>query len=226
MPKDLYKKMGVEKDASKKEINAAFKKLMVIHHPDKNGGKQSAEFDEIRRAYETLHNDESRRMYDEFGVIPGDDESTRKMQVISSLCQIFTNIAVQHSADQLERLDLIGTMRTQVNASMHSIVKQKKDMEKKLEDFKRTHSIMKKRLKHKIVGGDDFLMRAIEENIRQFPSNIINAEKNIALHKDMIEMLAEYEYEFDKVRSQSMVYGGGADMGNISTLMNILAGQI
>ena len=38
--------------------------LVVQHHPDKNGGDQSSEFLQIRAAWETLSNTESRKLYD------------------------------------------------------------------------------------------------------------------------------------------------------------------
>lgn len=33
---DFYETLGITKDASLKEIRKAFKKLALIHHPDKN----------------------------------------------------------------------------------------------------------------------------------------------------------------------------------------------
>lgn len=196
---DLYDTLGTERGSSKKQINSAFKKMMVVHHPDKNGGKQTPEFDSIKRAYDTLNNEETRRMYDEFGVIPGDDESNRRMISIASLCQIFAGIVTGIEFEELERMDLIGTMRTQIVASKQASMAQKSDMEKRLKKFTKAHHVMKKRLKHKAKTGDDFLMKAIEENIRQFPSNIINVEKQIAQHDEMLAMLKEYQYEYEHV---------------------------
>lgn len=54
--KDYYKILGVAKDADEKEIKKAYRKLAVIHHPDKNPGDEAAEarFKDIGEAYETL----------------------------------------------------------------------------------------------------------------------------------------------------------------------------
>jgi len=70
MPQDYYEVLGVSKDATKEQINKAYKKLAVKWHPDKNqDNKEAAEkkFTEITKAYSVLSNDEKRSMYDKFG---------------------------------------------------------------------------------------------------------------------------------------------------------------
>lgn len=54
--KDYYKILGVAKDADEKDIKKAYRKLAVIHHPDKNPGDEQAEarFKDVAEAYETL----------------------------------------------------------------------------------------------------------------------------------------------------------------------------
>lgn len=69
MGEDLYKILGVSKDASKEEIKKAYRKLARKLHPDLNPGDNDAEmrFKDVSRAYETLGNEEKRKLYDEFG---------------------------------------------------------------------------------------------------------------------------------------------------------------
>jgi len=54
--KDYYKILGVNKDVDDKEIKKAYRRLAVVHHPDKNPGDEAAEarFKDIGEAYETL----------------------------------------------------------------------------------------------------------------------------------------------------------------------------
>lgn len=54
--KDYYKILGVEKDANDNDIKKAYRKLAIIHHPDKNPDNEEAadKFKEIGEAYETL----------------------------------------------------------------------------------------------------------------------------------------------------------------------------
>lgn len=65
--KDYYAALGVEPDASEKEIKRAYRKLAREHHPDVNPGDKQAEerFKEISEAYHALSDPERRRAYDE-----------------------------------------------------------------------------------------------------------------------------------------------------------------
>ncbi|KAK4151772.1 hypothetical protein C8A00DRAFT_16871 [Chaetomidium leptoderma] len=64
--KDYYRILGIEKTASESEIKKAYRKLAIVHHPDKNPGDAAAEarFKDISEAYETLIDHEKRQRYD------------------------------------------------------------------------------------------------------------------------------------------------------------------
>jgi len=54
--KDYYKILAVDKNADDNQIKKAYRKLAIVHHPDKNPGDKEAEarFKDISEAYETL----------------------------------------------------------------------------------------------------------------------------------------------------------------------------
>ena len=67
--KDYYKILGVPKNATEKEIKAAYRKAARKHHPDVNKGdpKSEARFKEINEANEVLSDREKRKRYDALG---------------------------------------------------------------------------------------------------------------------------------------------------------------
>jgi len=67
--KDYYKILGVPKNATAKDIKAAYRKLARKHHPDVNPGNAKAEarFKEINEANEVLSDPEKRKRYDQLG---------------------------------------------------------------------------------------------------------------------------------------------------------------
>jgi molecular chaperone DnaJ len=64
-----YEVLGVERTASTTEIAAAYRKLAVKYHPDKNPGDQEAiaRFKECSEAFEVLNDRDKRSRYDRYG---------------------------------------------------------------------------------------------------------------------------------------------------------------
>ena len=64
---DYYSILGVSKDASKKQIKDAYRKLARKHHPDANPGNKAAEekFKQISAAYEVLSDAKKRSQYNQ-----------------------------------------------------------------------------------------------------------------------------------------------------------------
>lgn len=65
-PPDYYAVLGVDDDASAKEIKKAYRALAHQYHPDRNAGDAAAEerFKEVQQAYDTLGDETKRKAYD------------------------------------------------------------------------------------------------------------------------------------------------------------------
>lgn len=76
MNKNYYEILGLQKDASEKDIKKAFRTLSLKYHPDRQNGKSEAEkkaaeekFKEIAEAYGILSDKEKKAQYDTYGTV-------------------------------------------------------------------------------------------------------------------------------------------------------------
>ncbi|GAB6100246.1 molecular chaperone DnaJ [Halanaerocella petrolearia] len=66
--KDYYDILGVDRDASQKEIKRAYRKLSKKYHPDISDHEDAEEkFKEVTEAYEVLSDEEQKARYDRYG---------------------------------------------------------------------------------------------------------------------------------------------------------------
>ena len=73
-PRDPYATLGVGRGTDAAEIKAAYRRLAMEHHPDRNPGNPSAEekFKELSQAYAILGDEDKRARYDHFGAAGSD----------------------------------------------------------------------------------------------------------------------------------------------------------
>ena len=67
--RDYYEILQVERNCDDAGLKVAFRKLAMVHHPDRNGGSADAtnKFKEINEAYSMLSDPNKRAAYDRFG---------------------------------------------------------------------------------------------------------------------------------------------------------------
>ena len=70
MEQDLYKILGVSRDADAKTIKSSYRKIARDNHPDRNPDDEAAEerFKKASFAFEVLSDSEKRQTYDTYGV--------------------------------------------------------------------------------------------------------------------------------------------------------------
>jgi DnaJ-class molecular chaperone len=68
--RDYYEILGVKKGATDAEVKAAYRKMALKWHPDRNQDKKAEaekEFKEINEAYQVLSDPQKKQTYDQFG---------------------------------------------------------------------------------------------------------------------------------------------------------------
>src|SRR5246127_3412159 len=67
--RDYYEVLGVARGANEEDMKAAFRKLPMKYHPDRNPGDKDCEhhFKEVNEAYDVLKDAQKRAAYDRFG---------------------------------------------------------------------------------------------------------------------------------------------------------------
>uniref|UniRef100_A0A6C0I1M0 J domain-containing protein n=1 Tax=viral metagenome TaxID=1070528 RepID=A0A6C0I1M0_9ZZZZ len=105
---DYYKILEISRDASSEEIKKAYRKLSMIHHPDKNGNKEEStiKFKLLASAYETLGNPDKKKLYD-MGIrgggngIPfGDFENVNPFDIFNMIFGSMGGVPQQHQQQQ------------------------------------------------------------------------------------------------------------------------------
>lgn len=67
--KDYYEVLGVDRNASDRDIKKAFRRMAMKYHPDRNPDDKAAEesFKEVNEAYEVLSDAQKKAAYDQYG---------------------------------------------------------------------------------------------------------------------------------------------------------------
>jgi DnaJ-class molecular chaperone len=65
---DFYQELNVERNASPEEIKKAYRRLSLIHHPDRSSDPDSKlKFEHMKRAYDVLIDEKKREIYNRYG---------------------------------------------------------------------------------------------------------------------------------------------------------------
>lgn len=187
MSDDPYKILGVHRNATPKEIKAAYKRAANAHHPDKSNGNGDV-FVEIKLAYEVLINTERRNLYDKTGVYERNQKGnhTREVMVKLFLLVMGQGLDVVHE-------NILNRMRTTAREKIKEIDAGDKEL---LREGDRLDEAMA-RLSN--PNGENILEAVIKSKLDVINEAIDSnaAERQTVL--DVLEMIDDYEYHPDEV---------------------------
>ncbi|CAD2215041.1 DnaJ domain/X-domain of DnaJ-containing, putative [Angomonas deanei] len=83
---NYYEILGLKPECTEKEIKAAYNRLVLKVHPDRNPSPDAAQqFDRVTKAYRVLNNPEKRRKYDVGGTKLVEDLGAKKREAVRAL---------------------------------------------------------------------------------------------------------------------------------------------
>ena len=189
---DLYSLLGLQRNATSIEIRKAYRRLVLLCHPDKNkkDPETSSKFINISRAYKILSNEQSRRYYDETGQYEeGNEGQIDITDTLNFFRKIYSTKDIDTYQDHYinskeEELDLI-TFYNENNGDVTNILECIPCS--KNEDIKRFIKIYENLFKKKIL----------KKN-----KNFEETKNKIKLLKEDIKEKKEAEEKLDKLTKQ------------------------
>lgn len=192
---DPYKTLGVNKNATKKDIKKAYRAKAKIHHPDRNGNAEL--FAEINKAHTILIDDKKRRFYDETGQTDEGSKSQINGIARERLGQFFLGI-IDKQKDQIFETDIIDLIEKNIfnfTEECENIIRNAKKKEKR---FKK----IKKRIKYKGKSVNLFVA-IIDGKIKNCKFVIGQAEFDIKIFDKMGKLLKDFEFDYEKAEKES-----------------------
>lgn len=197
---DLYSTLGVDKQSSEEQIKKAFKKKAKESHPDKGGDKEK--FVNINKAYQILSDDSKRKKYDETGQI---DDFNENDAATNELLALFNKVIESYSPEQLKEIDIIRTIKIDLNNTTKNINELITRNGKYQKDLKK---IIKRVNKKKDTNRNIFLP-VVEAKIKKIETDIFYLERQKLVLKKAEEIVDEYEdcKEGEEAFALMMKYG-------------------
>lgn len=178
---ELYKILGVKKNASSATIKKAFRKKAKTMHPDQGGDPE--EFKKLMHAYEVLTDPLKRARYNS-GKDYSDDYQAGLIQYILS---VFTNIITDSRiSNNLNILDIVAQKIQGDRKQCLDIIGGIKSKQKEL----RTYNGKIKRKGE----GENIFQSFITQKLSDLDVAILDHQKKIEFYNEAQEILTVYEY--------------------------------
>jgi len=192
-----YEVLGVNRGATPDIIKKAFRKLSMRHHPDRGG--DHATMQEVQAAYDLLSDEEKRAEYDAHGHIKPPAPDLRQ-QAMSMLDQVLENVLQDLPADSI---DVIGQ-------AVRHLETVKDNHEGKVDTWRKKKAQLEeaaRRTKAK-DGKDNVVSAVLQGMIHRCEQNIKPLEHHVNVLGEMIRILEDHEYDWERPRAWATVNTG------------------
>lgn len=142
MNEELYRLLGVDREATQAQIKAAYRNLVKTAHPDAGGDPD--EFVRITAAYNVLEDPDTRKAYDVSGEWQGDNPMDAQKRVIEHIASMFEEIYIQADG-QIAFFDVIQSMKSHMDQLGAKFPQIERELAKKLEGLQKINREIQKR---------------------------------------------------------------------------------
>lgn len=210
---DLYETIGVNREASQRDIKKAYREKALRLHPDHGGDEK--EFKSLALAYRILSDEEKRKRYDN-GENPDSlgSPTNEKQQAVSILCNIYLGVIEQYGVD-LEHSDLRQLVLEKIEGGQGQIRSSKVALEAKIERYQCALKRMR------VKTGMNYLSGACESQIANFKNSILVLDGQMKIGDLARQMLEDYEYDFEELEEEKETPNPQADLFRIANAWGI-----
>lgn len=207
MNDDLYKILGVGKDAEPNEIKKAHRKRAKETHPDLGG--DPADFHLVSVAGRVLRSEEDRTKYDSTGIYEETREEDSYTKAEKILVEYFFKILASLTPDKVKHKDLVVAMLNSINQDKAQLKERRESTKVNIEMQKK----VLKRLSRKGKKTTGLIFVALEGNISTLKISVENVTKEIDELDLASTLLADYSYQYEKQEEPEF---GFLDIGSAS----------
>lgn len=211
---DLYRTLGVGRDASQEEIAAAGRKAVKRTHPDAGGSEEA--FDKVSKALTVLKDPAKRANYDRTGSTASPSESTEHAAALEILALALTHQLGGPNVSP-EFTDVVAGMK----AAIKRVIENQRAQIPPVHQAQARLAKFRKRLKMKGQETAGHLEAVMAGQDRGFEQSLASMQQVITRHEAALAMVEEYVYQVDERPAPSYAQGG-----EWRTIGNVLSDEI
>ena len=211
--KNPYEELELKKDFTSEELKSKYRELSKKYHPDLNKGSDE-KFINLKKAYDILSDPKKRKYFDETGTI-SDDLSGDSIKTLAKegLFGIIEKVIYNPSVLQnFENTDIIKIITKVITDNLNM---NKQNLKKLTTEYKTARKISSK-LKYK-GKENNFINEMLKSSIKQRKDNIKNLSVNLKVLNTMLEIVKDYNYDFEEVSSRIFTFNQQPNFTNWKT---------